>query len=172
LKEDLYRYDDITFNLKQAQVFFQRGRLAVITKNNQVMLSLSVEEIEKTDAKFSTYGDQSRDMPQTIRLRQGIGLVRQVPIISDSSKAVNFGKSPKVAKLPALIDLETDFVVRRDVRALDDGGFDTEGCTAGGQGASECSITCPGSSGCSVTCGIGYWACCKCPNRCACAQKE
>lgn len=175
LKEDLHRYTGISFNLKQAQVFFQPGRLAVFTKNNQVAVSLSVEEIEKTDGNFSTYGEQSRDLSNAIRLHQGIGLLRQVPIVDGLPKSIIFGKAPKAARLPALVDVETDFVIRRggggDVRASDDGGFEIEGCTSGGQGATSCSIGCPGGNGCGITCGLGYWACCKCPNNCQCAQK-
>jgi hypothetical protein len=171
LTEDLSRHGDISFNLKQAQVFLQPGRLAVFTKNNRLAVSLSVEEIEKTDANFPMFNDQSRDLPNAVRLHQGIGLVRQAPIISESSKSANAGKTPKAAGLPALIDVETDFVIRRDARASDDGGFEIEGCTAGGQGATSCSINCPSGNGCAVTCGIGYWACCKCPNNCQCAQK-
>jgi hypothetical protein len=173
LKDDLFRHMGVSFNLKQAQVFFQPGRLAVVTKNNQLAMSLSVEEIEKTDGKFPTYGDQSRDLPNAVRLHQGVGLVRQVPIIADTLKAVDFGKTPKAARLPTLVDLETDFVVRRgEARAIDDGGFEIEGCTSGGQGATSCSIDCPGGNGCGITCGIGYWACCKCPNNCQCTQKS
>lgn len=171
LNEDLSRHGDISFNLKQAQVFFQPGRLAVFTKNDQLAVSLSVEEIEKTDANLQMFSDQSRDLPNAVRLHQGIGLVRQVPIISESSRSVNARKTSKAAGLPALIDLETDFVIRRGARALDDGGFEIEGCTAGGQGATSCSINCPSGNGCAVTCGLGYWACCKCPNNCQCAQK-
>lgn len=171
VEEDLFRYNDISFNLKQAQVFFQPGRLAVTTKNNQVIISLSVEEIEKTDIKFPTYSDASRDLPNTVRLHQGIGLVRQVPIISDAFKSVNFGKAPRAARLAAAIDLETDFVIRRNARSLNDGGFEIEGCMLGGQGATSCSIGCPGGNSCSITCGLGYWACCNCPNNCQCAQK-
>jgi hypothetical protein len=171
LNEDLSRHGHVSFNIKQAQVFFQPGRVAVVTKNNQLAVSLSVVESEKTDANFPMFSDPSRDLPNAVRLSQGIGLVRQIPIISESSKSVSAGKSPKAAGLPALADLETDFVIRRGARASDDSGFEIEGCTAGGQGATSCSIDCPSGNGCAVTCGLGYWACCKCPNNCQCAQK-
>ncbi|HEV7903529.1 MAG TPA: hypothetical protein VGO96_06790 [Pyrinomonadaceae bacterium] len=173
LKEDLTRYGDISFNLEQAQVFFQPGRLAVVTKNNQLVVSVSVEQIEKADPQFPIYGDQSRDLQHTVRFQQGIGLVRQVPTISDSSKSVNIGMTPKASKLPALIDMETEFVIRRSgTPSLDDVELEADACTAGGQGATSCSIDCPGGNGCSVTCGTGYWACCKCPNNCRCAEKN
>lgn len=171
LKEDLSRYGDISFNLKQARVFFQTGRLAVVAKNNQMMLSLSVEEIENTDSGFSIYGDQSKDVQNTVPLHRGIGLVRQLPIITDASRSINFGKTPKTSKLPTLIEVETDFEIRHgEAQALDDGSFEAA-CTAGGQGATSCSIDCPSGNGCSVTCGTG-WACCKCPNNCRCAGKS
>ncbi len=168
--KDISRYNDVSFNLSQAQIFFQPGQLAVISKDNHVMISLSVEGSTKDDNKVPTYTDQSRDLPNTVRLSQGIGLVRQWPKLGDdSSKPVFFGKTSKPSKLPALIDLEADFVIRRGMRPMVDEGGGVS-CSSGGQGATSCSITCEGGRGCSVTCGTGYWSCCNCGN-CKCVDK-
>jgi hypothetical protein len=172
LKEDIYRHPAVSFNLKQAQIFFQHGRLAVVSKDSRVVASLSVEETEKDDLKFSTYGDQSRDLPDAVRLTRGIGLVRQVPVLNEQpSKLATPEKSSNPSRLPALIDLETEIVIRR-------GGAQTfeeaaTNCTAGGQGAQSCSINCPNGNGCSVSCGVGvgYWACSNCPNNCKCIEE-
>lgn len=141
----------------------------MVSNDNHLMLSLSVEEVAKDDSRFMIYGEQSRDLPNTIRLSQGIGLVRQVPKISDDSLQTADSRPSKISKLATFIDLESDFVIRKGgIHALEEAG-----CMSGGQGATSCSIDCPGGHGCSVSCGsgAGYRACCNCPDNCKCTEK-
>lgn len=112
-REDLYRYSHVSFNLKQGQVIFRPGKLLVMSREGRPLVGLSVEETPEGDAHFATFGDVSRDQPNTVRLNKGVGLVHEVLALdAEALRAKGFKKSSKVSSLLALVALETDVVIR------------------------------------------------------------
>lgn len=157
------QYQNVSFDLQSAKVFFTTRHLAVISSDGHVMVSLSLEEVRSGDPFFAVYGDGSTDLPNTVRTSSGIGLLREV-----TKRAADGSFVP--------IDMEKDFVERAPVvrkqRAPVLRPANVEGdqgiCTAGGIGSTSCSIECGGGQGCSVGCSSGNYSCCTCPASCRC----
>lgn len=145
------QHQNVSFDLQGAKVFFTTRRLAVISSDGHVMISLSLEEVSNTDPFFAVYGNRSTDLPNTVRISNGIGLQRQVP-----KRAVDGSFIP--------IDIEEDFVDRAPVVRTQDDEFEIEQriCTAGGIGSTSCCITCQGGESCCVSCSSGNYSCCYC----------
>jgi hypothetical protein len=154
-KDGKFKDESISLDLQRVRVFYSSRRLAVISEDGHVMVSLSLEKIKRGDAEFAVYGDRSSDLRETVRISRGIGLQRQNPRRADDG-----------SYLP--VNVEEGFVFGRgDVRAQED-EFGIEGCQAGGTGSTSCSIDCGGGQGCSVSCSSGFHSCCNCPHDCGC----
>ena len=155
------QYPNVAFDLQSAKVFFTTRHLAVISNDGHVMVSLSLEEVRKGDPFFAVYGDDSTDLPNTVRTSSGIGLRRE-----GTKRAADGSLLP--------IDMEKDFIDRakqRDpvLRTESEEDPDQGICSAGGYGSTSCSIQCGGGEGCSVGCSSGYYSCCTCgPTTCRC----
>lgn len=148
------QYKNVSLDLQRARVFFSSRRLAVISQNGYVMVSLSLEKIQEADLWFTTYGNRASDLPETVRISRGLGLKRQTPKRADDG-----------SYLP--VNIEEDFIAR-GVSPQNEPG--PGGCSSGGAGATSCSISCGGGQGCSVGCGGGLTACCNCPHDCGCTR--
>ena len=148
------QYQNTSFDLQEARVFAAHSRLAVISREGYVMVSLSLRKIHHDDSEFSIYGDRSTDSPQTIRISKGFGLLRETP------KRLKDGSF-------APIDIEQS-VLSKDFRLQSEAGGSIN-CDSGGVGATSCSVN-SGGSGCSVSCSGGYYACCLTPATCRCIR--
>jgi hypothetical protein len=147
------KYRSISFDFQQASVFFSSRRLAVISRDGHVRVSLSLEKVRKGEPGYSVYGSRASDLPNTLRISRGLGLLREVPQrLEDGSYAP--------------INLNKSFV--GDVQLLSE----ADDCKSGGPGASQCSFNAPGGGGCSVTCNSGYYACCVNAGDCHCVKEK
>ena len=152
-KRKIAEYQNTSLDLQNVRVHFSGSRLAVVSQEGRVAVSLSVEKVPKDDPEFSLDGDRSKDVAGAIRIARGLGLKRQTPKRAEDGSV-----------LPVNIDEEFIF-----------GGIRTQNepggaCQAGGAGATSCSISCGNGQGCSVSCGSGLSACCNCPHDCGCTR--
>lgn len=151
-KKKIAEYQNTSLDLQNVRVHFSASRLAVVSQEGRVAVSLSVEKVPKGDAEFYLYGDRSKDMPGAIRIARGLGLKRQTPRHAEDGSVL-------------AVNVDEDFIFG-GVRAQNEPGGGA--CQSGGSGATSCSISCTGGQGCSVSCGSGLAACCNCPHDCGC----
>ena len=72
-------YQNLSLDVQNVRVHFSASRMAIVSQEGRVVVSLSVEKVAKNDPEFYLYGDRSKDMPGAIRIARGLGLKRQTP---------------------------------------------------------------------------------------------
>jgi hypothetical protein len=145
-------YQNTSLDIQNVRVHFSASRVAIVSQEGRVVVSLSLEKVAKDDPEFYLYGDRSKDIAGAIRIARGLGLKRQTPKRAEDGSL-----------LP--INVDEDFI-SRGIRTQNDPGGGA--CSSGGSGATSCSISCTGGTGCSVSCSSGLTACCNCPHDCGC----
>ncbi len=148
-------YQNLSLDVQNVRVHFSGRRLAVVSEEGRVVVSLSMEKVSKDDPEFYLYGDRSKGMPGAVRVARGLGLKRQTPRRAEDGSL-----------LP--VNIDEDFISRGMRTQNEPGGG---ACQSGGSGATSCGISCGNGQGCNVSCGSGLTACCNCPHDCGCTLR-